>query len=83
MQGIIKTWFGERGFGWIRVASGREYFVHIQNWEDVIPPSVGMTVQFEVGPGHKQYREQALNVRQYFISVLDAGAEALAGKIGA
>lgn len=75
--GTIKTWNLDRAFGWIRVQSGKDYFLHIQNWEDSTPPSVGMKVQFEVAPGHRGYKEQAVAVKQLTAQVV--GSDALVG----
>lgn len=74
MEGTITMW--RNSFGFIRVASGRDYFCHIKNWEEnTVPPAPGLAVLFELGPGVKGRKEQAVNVR--ILRVVNAGADAL------
>ena len=63
MIGTIVRWEANRGFGFVRTASGRDYFAHIKHWNENDPPAVGRTVEFEIGPGVKGRNEQAVNVR--------------------
>jgi cold shock CspA family protein len=72
MNGTVKQWELERGYGWFRVSNGRDYFCHIKNWLEADAPTVGREVEFEVGPGFNGKKEQAVNARY-----MHAGADAL------
>ena len=74
MNGVVKHWDLRRGFGWLKVSNGRDYFCHIKNWLETDAPTVGRAVEFELGPGRNGKPDQAINVRY----VVNAGAAALA-----
>jgi cold shock CspA family protein len=75
MNGVVKHWDKERGFGWLRVTNVRDYFCHIKNWLETDAPTVGRAVEFELGPGKSGKPEQAINARY---ANADAGVAALA-----
>ncbi|OYU25392.1 MAG: cold-shock protein [Burkholderiales bacterium PBB2] len=64
-SGILRSWNDERGFGFIApTQGGRELFVHISAFpQDCTRPTVGETLQFDLGPG-KDGKPQALRVRR-------------------
>lgn len=59
MEGVIKKWFPEKGFGFVRLEDGREIFLHISNFGGMRPqwgqkevPQEGMPLKdIEVGKG--------------------------------
>ncbi|HEY3485128.1 MAG TPA: cold shock domain-containing protein [Ilumatobacteraceae bacterium] len=63
MQGIVKFFSDEKGYGFITSESGEELFVHHSNIDGTGFKSLseGQPVQFEVGPGRKG--QEARNVR--------------------
>lgn len=63
MQGTVKFFDSERGFGFISREGGDDVFVHASNIEGEGVKSLadGQAVEFEVGPGRKG--EEARNVR--------------------
>ncbi len=63
MQGTVKTFNSEKGFGFISRAGAPDVFVHHSNilGEGYKSLSEGQQVEFEVGPGRKG--EEARNVR--------------------
>jgi cold shock CspA family protein len=69
MNGVLKNWNFERGFGWIEV-SGRRYFLHRTNWVDSGRPVVGQQVVFDLGPGAGGHKNQAINARN-LITVIE------------
>jgi cold shock protein len=62
VQGKVKFFDHDRGFGFISREGGEDVFVHVSN---VQPGGTalaeGQTVEFELGPGRKS--EEAKNVR--------------------
>jgi len=72
-SGILRTWHDERGFGFIApTQGGRELFVHISAFpQDGSRPTVGETLQFELGFG-KDGKPQALSVRR--VALAQAGS---------
>jgi cold shock CspA family protein len=78
MNGVVKKWDLERGFGWIRVPNGRDYFLHIKNWLESDAPEIGRTIEFDLGPGFNGKPQQAINGRYFH-----AGVSALTGSGGA
>ena len=79
MNGVIRKWDLERGFGWLASPNGRNYFCHITNWLEPDAPTVGRAVEFELGPGVNGKPQQAVSARY----VIDAGVNALASGAGA
>ena len=61
MQGKVKFFDQNRGFGFISREGGEDVFVHVSNLQPGGTLSEGQTVEFEVGPGRKS--EEAKNVR--------------------
>jgi len=62
MQGKVKFFDADRGFGFISRDSGEDVFVHVSNLQaSGTTLTEGQTVEFDVGPGRKS--EEAKNVR--------------------
>ena len=63
MQGIVKFFSDEKGYGFITSANGEELFVHHSNIDGTGFKTLaeGQPVEFEVGPGRKG--QEARNVR--------------------
>ncbi len=63
MQGTVKFFDGDRGFGFISREKGDDVFVHVSNiqGEGFKTLSEGQAVEFDVGAGRKG--EEAQNVR--------------------
>jgi len=63
MQGTVKTFNVEKGFGFISRPGEQDVFVHHSNivGEGFKSLSVGQSVEFEIGPGRKG--DEARNVR--------------------
>lgn len=56
MQGRITTYFPKRGFGFIKLQDGSERFFHIS--ECNCPPTLGLSVEFELGQPVKEGQPQ-------------------------
>ena len=62
MQGTVKFFDNDRGFGFISREGGEDVFVHVSNLAVAGSAlSEGQKVEFDVGPGRKS--EEAKNVR--------------------
>jgi cold shock protein len=62
MQGTVKFFDNDRGFGFISREGGEDVFVHVSNLQPgATTLAEGQAVEFEVGPGRKS--EEAKNVR--------------------
>ncbi len=62
MQGKVKFFDADRGFGFIGRDGGEDVFVHVSNLQaGTTVLSEGQAVEFEVGPGRKS--EEAKQVR--------------------
>jgi CspA family cold shock protein len=63
MNGTVKFFDSERGFGFISREGGDDVFVHVSNiqGEGFKTLADGQAVEFEVGPGRKG--DEARNVR--------------------
>ena len=72
MIGQIITWNTERGFGFLRATSGRNFFAHISKWIDDEAPAAGQTVVFDIAEGRKGL--EAINIQ---IDSLQVGLDAL------
>jgi CspA family cold shock protein len=67
VQGKVKFFDHDRGFGFISREGGEDVFVHVSNLQAPgTTLSEGQTVEFEVGPGRKS--EEAKNVRSVSVS---------------
>ena len=63
LTGTVSKWIGDRGFGFLRVASGEEYFVHFSALElDRDYLDAGEEVTFDAATGDDG-RKRATNVR--------------------
>jgi CspA family cold shock protein len=62
VQGKVKFFDQNRGFGFISREGGDDLFVHVSNLQSAgASLAEGQTVEFEIGPGRKS--EEAKNVR--------------------
>ncbi len=62
MQGKVKFFDNDRGFGFVSREGGEDVFVHVSNLQaGTTTLAEGQAVEFEVGPGRKS--EEAKNVR--------------------
>ncbi len=63
MQGTVKFFNDDRGFGFISREGGDDVFVHISNVAGGRDATLteGQTVEFEIGPGRKG--DQAIDVK--------------------
>lgn len=61
MQGKVKFFDADRGFGFISSDGREDVFVHVSNLQPGVALAEGQTVEFDVGPGRKS--EEAKNVR--------------------
>lgn len=61
-MGYVKTWYQDRGFGFIRdINTGKEYFVHYKKVADgmLYPKAV---VEFSIGINKRTDKEEAYNI---------------------
>ena len=62
VQGNVKFYDADRGFGFIKTEGREDVFVHASNLQPgTMSLAEGQAVEFEVGPGRKS--EEAKNVR--------------------
>jgi CspA family cold shock protein len=62
MQGTVKFFDSDRGFGFISRDGGEDVFVHVSNLQAAgTTLAEGQVVEFDLGPGRKS--EEAKNVR--------------------
>ena len=62
MQGTVKFFDSDRGFGFISRDGGDDVFVHVSNLQaGGTTLTEGQAVEFEIGPGRKS--DEAKNVR--------------------
>ncbi|MEZ5219269.1 MAG: cold shock domain-containing protein [Ilumatobacteraceae bacterium] len=63
MQGTVKFFHAERGFGFITPDKGEDVFVHVSNLHPAANATLndGQTVEFEIGQGRRG--DEARNVR--------------------
>jgi cold shock CspA family protein len=48
-DGVISTWIGERGFGFIRSADGTaDIFTHLSDLPAPVAPAIGTAVRFQL-----------------------------------
>lgn len=58
MRGQILVFNDQKQAGAIATAHGPRYIFHINDWEDVLPPERGMTVDFTPGEGSRAHHVQ-------------------------
>ena len=65
MQGTIKNWLNDRGFGWIAGDDGRDIFCHMNSLTDNRTPLTrGTRVQYDVGDSTRYAgKTNAINVQ--------------------
>jgi cold shock CspA family protein len=83
MLGTVTFYHPKRGYGFITVTNGTEYFFHVSNFTPGSTPVVGAIVHFILGqPVRGGSRLQGLNVRYAFVEEINkaqlAGVNALA-----
>ncbi len=61
VQGKVKFFDNDRGFGFISRDSDEDVFVHVSNLQPGSTLTVGQTVEFDIGQGRKSV--EAKNVR--------------------
>ena len=63
-EGVVKSWFSERGFGFIlRIPSGENLFAHISHVENRCELQRGDIVTFEISDtGRRNGAPQAVNI---------------------
>lgn len=64
MQGTVKFFNGEKGFGFISREGGDDVFVHFSNivGDGYKTLEEGQTVEFDIGPGRKGDEAQNVTV---------------------
>jgi CspA family cold shock protein len=64
MQGVVKRWLGDRGFGFIEpAAGGHDVFVHVSGLlNGVEEPREGQKVSFDEEPDRRTGKIRAANV---------------------
>jgi cold shock protein len=61
--GVIKRYFDERGFGFIKPdAVGDDVFFHVKSLDEHVEPHVGDRVEYELGADPKSGRSRAQNL---------------------
>jgi len=63
MQGTVKKWIDERGFGFIAGDGGNDVFVHVSALGGLERLDVGDTVEFDEGIDPRSHKPRAENVR--------------------
>jgi cold shock CspA family protein len=64
LQGIIKSWDQERGFGFAKRADGQgDVFVHVNNLPNRGELAIGTEIEFDIDRDPKTGRRMAANVR--------------------
>lgn len=53
MNGRIKVFFDQKGYGFINSDDNNDYFFHIRDVKTFDKPYIGMEVTFDIGPGPK------------------------------
>jgi CspA family cold shock protein len=61
--GVIKRYFEERGFGFIKPdGAGEDVFFHVKSFDEHGEPHVGDRVEYELGADPKSGRTRAQNL---------------------
>lgn len=64
VRGKLRTWIGDRGFGFVRPDGGDEdLFCHVSHFPDADEASPGDVVEFAIGVNDRNGRTEAQNVR--------------------
>ena len=71
--GTVVAWYGDRGFGFVRAANGKNYFAHIRDWMSDNAPAIGQSVTFEAVPAEKG--PKAVNL--HLVTDIELGVDAL------
>jgi cold shock CspA family protein len=62
MKGKVANYQELAGFGWLLVGFKEFHYFHIANWKGDAAPIIGQAVAFQVAPGRKPWKTQAVNV---------------------
>lgn len=63
MEGRVKCWFGDKGYGFIRSSAGDDVFVHFRDLRGTDHLAKGAAVVFDMSPGREEGKLRAVNVR--------------------
>ena len=64
LEGTIKTYHGDRAFGFIRPDSGgTDIFFHLKSCSPGLTPEAGARVSFNLAPDQRSGKRQAVGVR--------------------
>jgi len=64
LEGTIKTYHGDRAFGFIRPDSGgTDVFFHLKSFSPGVIPEAGTRVCFNLAPDQRSGKRQAVSVR--------------------
>jgi cold shock CspA family protein len=53
VNGVIKKYFEDKGFGFIKSEKGEDYFFHVSQFQDNENPSIGASVYFDENQNEK------------------------------
>lgn len=64
LEGTIKTYHGDRAFGFIRPDSGgTDIFFHLKSFSPGLIPEAGARVAYNLAPDQRSGKRQAVSVR--------------------
>ena len=69
MQGTVKFFREEKGYGFIQCDGGGDIFVHINQVEGGMPLEAGQVVEFEEGTNRRSGKSEAKQVKVVGASV--------------
>ena len=82
MIGRITFWNDQRGFGFITVSSGDQYFFHVAHFQEHGRPRLSQMVTFRLAePISEGKKLQAVHVSPAPPTRIESGAQALAGEV--